>query len=95
MPYKANKGGYAPGHLREAFLDYLGVGPNDFDGFEGYPNRDTVVVGDEQEKKPLRWLLGQLWNCTDVMPSEACEVLNLVPGSTYAQGVRKVAWGEF
>ena len=24
--------------------------------------------GDNEDRYPLRWLIGQLWNCTDVMP---------------------------
>ena len=66
-------------HLREALQDYL-----DCDN----PAKFTVVHnGDE---KPIGWLLGQLWNCTDVLPGGYCEQLDLVRGSTYAQAVRRI-----
>jgi hypothetical protein len=81
MRYKPNRGGHAPGHLRDAFLEYLDEGSES----------DTVVVGEEERVVPLRWLIGQLWNCTDVLPSEYCSMLELEQGSTYAQAVRKIA----
>ena len=33
---------------------------------------------------------GYVWNCTDVMPSHVCELLDLTAGATYAQGARAV-----
>ena len=80
MLFKANRGGHAPGHLRDALLAYL---DEDTDS-------DTVTVGYKERKMPLRWLIGQLWNCTDVMPGEYCAMLGLTQGSTYAQAVRKM-----
>lgn len=32
----------------------------------------------------------QLWDCTDILPSEYCDDLDLPPGSTYAQAVRSL-----
>ena len=66
-----------PSHLGEAFLEWIDRGG------------DTVEVGGD--KKPLRWLLGQLWDCTDALPADDCTELELLPGSTYAVAVRKVA----
>jgi hypothetical protein len=34
-------------------------------------------------------VVGRLWNCTDVMPSKVCGLLDLPPGSTYASGARR------
>lgn len=44
MAYKANRRGHAPGHLREAFLEYL----SDNTGAVG-------VVEIEEQEKPLTW----------------------------------------
>ena len=59
MKYCASLGGHSPGYLRDAFLYWL----------EANEERDFVIVGWNEEKKPIRWLIGQLWNCTDIMPS--------------------------
>ena len=58
MKYKPSRGGHAPGHLRDALLEYL----------DGDSESDTVTVGYEERVMPLKWLVGQLWNCTDVLP---------------------------
>ena len=78
MPYRANRGGHAPGHLRDALLEY----------FDLESESDKVIIGYEEHVIPLRWLLGQLWNCTDVLPSQYCEILGIDQGSTYAIAVR-------
>lgn len=80
MKYKPNLGGHAPSHLREAFWEYL----------DSTDNNSTVVEVDG-DVKPVKWLLGQLWNCTDIMPASGCYDLDMPPGSTYAQAVRKLA----
>ena len=79
--YTASRGGHAPGHLRDAFIEWLCSSERG----------DTTEVGGE--RRPLRWLIGQLWNCSDVMPSEYCEELELPQGSTYAQAVRSISKG--
>jgi len=74
--YNASRGGHAPGHLRECFEEW--------------------IIGDDRNRPPqidekpvdLEWLFGQLWNCTDIMPSDLCFSLDLPAGSSYAQGVR-------
>ena len=79
MRYYPSRGGHAPGHLRDAFLEWT-------EEQEG----DTVVVGLYEEEKPLAWILGQLWNCTDILPGDCCNDLDLPSGSTYARAVRAV-----
>ena len=37
---------------------------------------------------PARWLLGQLWNCTDTIPHLSCGDIGIERGSTYAVGAR-------
>lgn len=68
------RGGHAPSHIRQAFLD-------------------AVDASTEEGWKPLEglgWVLGQLWNCIDILPSRFCYVLDLPTGSTYAQAVRAI-----
>ncbi len=81
MKYRPDRGGHAPGHLRDAFCEYFAEGSD----------TDAVVVGEHEQVMPLRWLIGQLWNCTDILPSEYCTVLDLLQGSTYAMAVRNLA----
>ena len=37
-----------------------------------------------------RWLVGQLWHCKDIMPSEYCEMLDLPRGSSFARAARRL-----
>ena len=91
--FSASRGGHAPGHLREAFWTCMD------NGWEALLDSETISFFDrhfqrEWDQWPLakrrRWLLGQLHNCTDVMPGNGCEELDLPMGSTYARGVRKL-----
>jgi hypothetical protein len=81
MRYDPRLGGHAPGHLRDAFLEWI----------EGGADAEFVLIDDEP--KPLRWLIGQLWNCSDMLPSSECDALDLRAGSTYAQAVRSLKHG--
>jgi len=83
MRYKPSRGGHAPGHLREGFAHYLEMLE------EGRPPK-RLRIGYWNRSVSLVWLLGQLWNCTDVMPQECCQILDMDQGSTFAQAVRKV-----
>jgi len=51
---------------------------------------EAVAGGDEAE---VQRLAGLVWNCTDCMPGSLCSDLDMPPGSTYAQGARKVRLG--
>ncbi len=75
------RGGHAPGYLRDAFCGWD----------RNQPDGPLVVHTEDGRSCPLRWLVGQLWNSTDVMPGEVCDDLDLPPGSTYAQGARHAA----
>ncbi len=79
MKYKPNRGGHAPGFLRDAFQEWVE---------EEDQEKNTVIIDDEE--KPLLWLCGQLWNCTDVLPGPDCYMLDVPCGSTYAQAARLV-----
>ena len=98
--YKANRGGHAPGHLRDAFADALDIKTSESPAkwYENL-NADTISFDDPKMQKRWKslsprdkgiWLIGQLWNCTDIMPSGLCDTLDLHPGSTYASGVRNL-----
>ena len=49
--YRSQIGSHAPGDLRDALIEWIE---------SSHPA--TIEVCDES--RPLRWLLGQLWNCT-------------------------------
>lgn len=84
--YNPARGGHAPGHLRDAFHDCL----FEEEFMDGPESLDMEAVWHNGSMRSWRWLLGMLWNCTDIMPSEMCEELGLEAGSNYAQGVRSV-----
>jgi len=41
-----------------------------------------------EDARPISWLIGKLWACTDVMTRSLCADLLVPQDSTYAQGVR-------
>jgi len=99
--YRADRGGHAPGHLRDAFLECL----ERFDCGDAEPWHEALADDElifffspdkqrwwEGLSSPDRghWLIGQLWNCTDVMPSRACSSVELPQGSSYARAARKL-----
>jgi hypothetical protein len=90
--YQAARGGHAPGHLREAFLEWL---QESIHGSTSEPFPAMVEVGDEP--RPITWLLGQLWHCSDTLPSQDFESVNeilmsenapAIDRQTYAAAVR-------
>ncbi len=66
------------GHLRTAFEDWV------LDGMEGKPEID-------EEPVEIKWLLGQLWDCSDIMPGMLCDNLEMHHGSTYAAAAQRLA----
>jgi len=89
--FKANRGGHAPGHLREAFWLYVEdlESGKEIDDKE-FLSKDIQEIFWDEKKRTVGWLLGQLWNCTDIMPSEGCLELELPQGSTYARAARLI-----
>jgi hypothetical protein len=71
--YNAARGGHAPGHLRDRFLELIEKGLPD----------------DAAEREELLTLCGQLWNCTDALPSGYAEKLDMRAGS-YASLARQL-----
>jgi len=76
--FNASRGGHTPGHLREAFIDFVEEGEINTDSF------------DDPSQAELSYVTGQLWNCTDVMPGDVCDYLDLPHGSTFARGAREL-----
>lgn len=62
--FTPTRGGHAPGHLRDALYEWL-----ETVDLETATLGDTVLVGWEETPRTVGWLLGQLWNCTDAVPS--------------------------
>jgi hypothetical protein len=102
--FKANRGGHAPGHIREPFCEALdGVYSENLAplaAIEKHLADDEAIIffNKAQMNKWLkmsgaqraRWLLGQLWNCTDILGGDLCETLDLHRGSTFLAAVRKI-----
>ena len=87
-----------PGHLRDAFHQalwaYLFQDETELDQDRVFWNESThirwVTMNIEER---LMWIAGKLWHCTDIMPGETCELLDMQPGSTYAQACRRIRQG--
>lgn len=77
---KLLKRGHAVGDLRQAFCDWL------------EDNDAELMV--HSEPVTIQWVIGQLWNCTDALPSEAKQDLEdmgiELQSTTYAAAARKV-----
>jgi hypothetical protein len=68
-----------PGHIREAFTDWI---------YDGRPDMAIIEVDYEERQFPAEHLLLQLWRCTDIMPGHACEEFDIPRGSTYASAAQ-------
>lgn len=56
-----------------------------------YPYNEIVMdVGDPPVEWPLTQLLGKLWRCTEPMPDDTCDRLDLQRGSTYAKAAQGI-----
>lgn len=91
--YRPGRGGHAPGILRDCFLAYLDRQWPDYESRHLNTPLEAMVVSDfvgpyVGKERTLRWLLGQLWNCTDTLAAFDCDALGIPHGSTYAQAVR-------
>ena len=89
MKYNASRGGHAPGYIRNAFEDSA-IGTNMFQDCSLDMDVSVYVEDWNGKTSDLSSLLGQLWNCTDIMPWEFCGDLELPEGSTYAQAAREL-----
>jgi hypothetical protein len=100
--YRANRGGHAPGHLRDALLTCLEQHEcgETTERFDALADSETLSFFDQNLQRQwdtmslgqrAKWLLGQLWNCTDQLSADWVEYLGL-DGSrcTIAVAVRKL-----
>ena len=77
------------GDFREAFEKLV-----DTKAVWGDPDRTTfaVAIGRIEQLRSLRWIVGQLWNCTDQLPGAMADELRDgglgFEGGSYAAAVR-------
>ena len=90
---------HVKGQIRELFMHCVGawdgeaewwasledVHPSDLAGRKVRQNWTAMNKEDR-----ARWLLGQLWNCTDICPRDVAASLD-IPAGTYASVVRRLA----
>lgn len=77
---------HVPGHFRDAFVCLIEGKESVSDEFYADKTRAHLEAMNADEQ--LRWLSGQLWNCTDILPGGVCSELDIRQGSTYAQAAR-------
>lgn len=83
-----------PDHLRAAFSTAV---------VEHWPpDAEAVEFRDPEQRahweamtsaQRAQWLTGQLWHCSDVLPSAVCSELRLPPGATFAKAARSLRKG--
>ena len=54
-----------------------------------------AVEFEETDSPEFIALCGKLWNCTDILPRDACNDLDIRQGSTYAMAARVLRTGEW
>jgi hypothetical protein len=96
--YNPARGGHAPGHLRSGLLTALRQSWDNSNEETWWNYLDLTFFSLIQEirwdswtpKERGIWLIGQLWNCHDVLPGSICALAGLSQGSSYAQLVRQL-----
>jgi hypothetical protein len=88
--YRIGMGGHAPGHVRDTFLSAIDA-YNDWD-LTGPEPTVEFEVHYEPRPIPISKACGLVWNCTDILPGGAFDVLSgndVEPKSrTYAAAAR-------
>ena len=72
----------APEYLRKALTDYLETGEVELTSYPAY------LASLEDTDARVRWLTGQLWDCTDPLPAMYCEDLGFHHRGTYGDAAR-------
>ena len=90
---------HVKGHIRDVFTDCLDAwdrgtewwAPLNDVGPSYFPDAKLGQqwAGMNKEDR-ARWLIGQLWNCTDLCPRDVADSLD-IPGGTFASVVRRLA----
>jgi hypothetical protein len=99
--FRADRGGHAPGHISDALTtcidEWFCLGGNWYDAL-GKP--ETIEFANPTMQRRwdrmkirdrARWLVGQLWNCTDIIGGSYSSGLDLPGKQTIAAGVRYLA----
>lgn len=92
--YRASRRGHAPEELRKALDRALestsGTGAPWWETvrIDFYEAANGTLCGHLMASENGVWLVGQLWNCTDIVPENICACVGLPAGRTYAQLVR-------
>jgi hypothetical protein len=81
---------HLPGHLRDGFVALVIEGDEEAEGLFFYDSDKQEQWERMNAGERRRWLCGQLWNCTDVLPVFYCDEVGLPQGSTYAQAARRI-----
>ena len=77
--YRQGKhGGHAKGHLRDAFCEWVDEA---MEQERGDPWPEVEIDG---QRRSAIWLFGQLWNCTDCLPSYMRDAVNEMVSTPYS-----------
>jgi hypothetical protein len=92
--YSASRSGHAPGYLSGALVEAIEAS---FWGGKSWWEVLEINFVDPAEQRSwdritalerAAWLLGQLWNCTDILGALVCSTADLTGNKTVAQFVR-------
>ena len=95
MKYRADRGGHAPGHLRDAMEELVWARYRGSHWWDRLADGNVLSFYDPAwqatweampTKQRAHWLTGQLWNCSDIAGRDLCDMLEMEPGQsqTYA-----------
>ena len=81
--YAPARGGHAPGDLRDAFLEGI-------EAFADWQDGPEPTVEVREQAVPLGQICGLLWNCRDILPGHARDMLEDcgLHAGTYASAAR-------
>ena len=85
---------YPPEMLCNALLAALEADPSAWWShikLDSFAEADRRALNNMAPKQRARWLLGQLWQCTDIAPATTCCDVDLPPGSSFAKLARALA----
>lgn len=91
--YSAKCGGHAPDYLRNSLTDAVGAPWHPWCSYLDCSFYSPAKQARWDSMTPLqrgRWLIGQLWNCTDIVPCSTLSAWGLPRGSNYAVLVREL-----
>lgn len=84
-----------PGHLREAFVEWVeDEMPPEVEMHICHGGFNNPEARWEWQTWPAEKLLGKLVHCSDIMPGDLCEELELERGSTYARAAQRLLAGR-